>query len=190
MLFSAPVLQSFQACGDRTCTATSLDKLQDHFAPVVAPDVYSQIAASSDYNPQSFLNSYKSSDGDIILKPFPEEVMWKELCNLDVHKACGSDSIPLKYIKFAADVIASPITKIFNKSLESATHPDDWKRGSVSPIHKGGSPLDANNYRPITLLPIISKVMKRLVRRQIAVVYSRKQSSKLLPECISTKSLQ
>ena len=76
-------------------------------------------------------------------------------------------SIPSKFVRFAADVIASPITKIFNKSLETATYPDDWKRGNVSPIHKGGSPLDANNYRPITLLPIISKVMERLVRRQL-----------------------
>ena len=50
----------------------------------------------------------------------------KELCNLDVHKACGPDSIPSKFVRFAADVIASTITKIFNKSLETATYPDDW----------------------------------------------------------------
>ena len=66
------------------------------------------------------------------------------------------------FLKMVADVARS-LTYLFSKSIETNTFPSDWKRGNVTPIHKGGTCAEGCNYRPITLLPIVSKTMERLL---------------------------
>ena len=57
--------------------------------------------------------------------------------------------------------IAPGITKLFNKSIMSGRLPSDWKPSSVIPVPKGDDNLNVANYRPISLLPIISKLLER-----------------------------
>ena len=49
----------------------------------------------------------------------------------------------------------------------SQTFPDVWKKGKITPLFKSNDPTAPNNYRPITILPIISKIMERIVHRQV-----------------------
>ena len=93
----------------------------------------------------------------------PNEVL-NIINRLDASKACGPDKIPTKLLKMVAIYIAEPLTKIFNKSLASGKYPSIWKRAIVKPIYKGkGSPSDLKNYRPISLLPCVSKIFEKLV---------------------------
>ncbi|CAB4038388.1 Hypothetical predicted protein, partial [Paramuricea clavata] len=90
-----------------------------------------------------------------------------ELSKLKTNKATGLDGISAKLLKDSVCVIAPTLTKIFNLSLRCGAFPDIWKKGKVTPIYKTGDPTSSNNYRPITILPTLSKLLERIVHRQI-----------------------
>ena len=86
------------------------------------------------------------------------------LNSLDVSKSSGLDKIPAKLLKLCALLISDPLSKLFNKSLRSGRFPSSWKKACVTPIFKHkGSNSDPTNYRPISLLPILSKMLEKLV---------------------------
>lgn len=85
------------------------------------------------------------------------------LRNLDPNKACGADAFPTRILKECALVLAPSVCKLFNKSFSSGKLPQQWKEALVIPIHKKGDKDLVNNYRPISLLCIISKVLERCV---------------------------
>ena len=97
----------------------------------------------------------------------PDEVLLEIKC-MDASKACGPDKIPARFLKMVASHVAEPLTKIFNKSLATGKYPNIWKRASVKPVFKGkGSPSEFKNYRPISLLPCVSKVFEKLIFKRI-----------------------
>jgi len=85
------------------------------------------------------------------------------LRQLDVNKATGPDGIPSRLLKETAEQIAPSLTKLFNKSLQLGVVPSDWKLANLVPIFKTGKRELVENYRPISLLPVISKVLERCV---------------------------
>ena len=87
----------------------------------------------------------------------------KYLSNVDVSKATGTDNIGPRLLKLAAPYIASEITYICNKSISTSSFPNKWKEAKVSPLHKQGPSDDINNYRPISILPVLSKILERHV---------------------------
>ena len=93
--------------------------------------------------------------------------MLKQLKNMRSDCSTGADQIPAKYLKMAADYIASPLTQIINSFISNNTSPAAWKMAKVSPIPNVDSQINADQYRPIAILPSISKVYERLVLNQI-----------------------
>ena len=91
----------------------------------------------------------------------------KQLEQLNYHKAQGPDKIPTIILKQKAQALAPSITNIFNSSLEQGIVPDKWKKANIIPVHKKGSKLQATNYRPISLLPTLSKVLERCIYNKI-----------------------
>ena len=93
----------------------------------------------------------------------PNEVL-NTINRLDASKASGPDKLPTRLLKMIAIFIADPLAEIFNKSLAAGKYPSLWKRATVKPIFKGkGSPSELKNYRPISLLPCVSKIFEKLV---------------------------
>ena len=88
------------------------------------------------------------------------------LLQLKTNKAGGSDGINAKVLKLAADYIAEPLTNIYNASIYSHSFPNSWKVGLVVPIPKCSNPK-LNDFRPITLLPIVAKIFEKLVLKMI-----------------------
>ena len=86
---------------------------------------------------------------------------------LEVGKATWPDEIPAKLLKQTASVIAPSLCKIFNKSLQLGSLPSDWKLANVVPVHKKGATGHVENYRPISLFPIVSKVFERCALNSI-----------------------
>jgi len=70
-------------------------------------------------------------------------------------------------LKISAPAISDSLTFLLNFSLTSGQVPSDWKKARVSAIHKKGSKQDAGNYRPISVLPVVSKIMERVVHQQL-----------------------
>ena len=66
-----------------------------------------------------------------------------------------------------AQPLASPLYDLFNFSLLSGKFPDIWKIANVTPIHKKNDPNDVSNYRPISLLSTIGKVIENLVHEHV-----------------------
>ena len=89
------------------------------------------------------------------------------LKNLKVSKSTGLDKTPAKVLKFASSIIAPSLTFIFNSSLSTGIFIDDWKNARVCPVYKGNDRRDMGNYRPISILPIISKVFEKEVFQQL-----------------------
>ena len=67
----------------------------------------------------------------------------------------------------AANVIAPFIASLINKSITSGTFPNQLKCAKVYPIFKGGSKSDPSNYRPISILPTISKIFEKHVNKHL-----------------------
>ena len=66
-------------------------------------------------------------------------------------------------LKEAAPIFAPSLTHIINLSITTGIFLDEWKLVRVSPIYKEGAKSDPNNYRPISVLPVISKLIERVV---------------------------
>lgn len=82
------------------------------------------------------------------------------LANLDTSKATGPDEIPARILKETAHEIAPSLCELFNKSLRLGSLPTDWKLANVVPVFKKNNKEYAENYRPISSLYLVSKVMK------------------------------
>ena len=91
----------------------------------------------------------------------------KELQNLDPYKSAGLDNLDPLFLKLSAAIVATPITSLFNLSFISSEIPKDWKAAAVIPLFKGGDTLDPNCYRPISILPCLSKVFESQVNKQV-----------------------
>ena len=89
------------------------------------------------------------------------------LKSLDTAKATGPDGIPATLLKETADVITPSLCRLFNKSISSGSLPDEWKTANIVQVYKKGDNENAENYRPISLLCIISKILERCVLNNI-----------------------
>ena len=69
-------------------------------------------------------------------------------------------------MKEAAPVIAKPITYLVNLTISTGLIPTEWKDARVTPIFKSGARNDVNNYRPISVLPPVSRIMERAIQVQ------------------------
>ena len=101
------------------------------------------------------------------LQPVSEEFIYRELRKLNVNKSTGLDNIPAKFLKDGAFFIKEPITHIVNKSILSGVVPDEFKNARVKPLFKKGSSLEVGNYRPVSILCIVSKILERCVHVQL-----------------------
>ena len=79
------------------------------------------------------------------------------------HKACGPDDISARIIHECAHELTVPIAKLCRLSLEQGVCPEKWKRANVIPIFKKGAKSCASNYRSVSLTPLFSKVLERIV---------------------------
>ena len=88
----------------------------------------------------------------------------KLLRNIDPSKSTGSDGIPGIVLKQSATVLAPSLQRIFNISLRTGHVPRLFKVSRVSPLYKGGDRSSATNYRPVSLLPIVSRLLEFFVK--------------------------
>ena len=97
------------------------------------------------------------------MKPTTEDIVLKLFKNIDISKAAGVDNLSARFLKDGAVILAKPVTKICNLSIKSNIFTDPCKLAKLKPIFKKGSRMDPANYRPISLLPLISKIFKKIV---------------------------
>ena len=82
-------------------------------------------------------------------------------------KKCGTDDYASLIMKENSHLLAQPISVLFNQSIVSGQFPNTLKSARIIPIHKKGPKTDVNNYRPISLLNIISKIFEKLMKTHL-----------------------
>ena len=87
--------------------------------------------------------------------------------NLKATGAVGHDLISTQVIKKFSQVLVPYITKVVNLSIMSSTYPQIWKHGIISPVPKGGDLTLDKNWRPVTLLPVMSKILETVLNAQL-----------------------
>lgn len=117
---------------------------------------------------QSTDNSYRnwmkiSCENILNLPTISQYKVLDQLYGLDCSKAVGHDSLPTKYIKKVAEYICQPLSFVFNTSFLTGIFPDEMKIAKVIPLFKSGSHELVSNFRPISLLPIFSKIFEKIV---------------------------
>ena len=86
---------------------------------------------------------------------------------IDPNKATGPDGISPRLLKEGGDAIVPSLTRLFNLSLASAKVPKSWKNANVIPIFKKDDKSLTNNYRPISLLCVVSKIMEKIIFKHV-----------------------
>ena len=107
------------------------------------------------------------TDKRIELVQTTESEVEKLLSTLNPHKSTGPDGIGNWVLKTCSHTLAKPLTTLFNKLLENGNFPKEWKTASVCPVYKKGNKSEVGNYRPISLLCNMSKVLEKIVYKKL-----------------------
>ena len=79
----------------------------------------------------------------------------------NIKKSTIPDGVSAIFLRKMAVEIAEPLTYIYNKSLSTGSFVVAWKQSNVTPVHIGGDADDPGNYRPISAVPIVAKVLEK-----------------------------
>ena len=118
-------------------------------------------------NTSSVLAKNVTSAYDFKLSPVSEMFVHKELSKMKANKAIGLDKISARRLRDAAWVIAPPLTYIINSSLKLGKSPSHWKCANVTALFKQGDRTNMDNYKSISVLPTVSKVIVRAEHMQL-----------------------
>ena len=99
--------------------------------------------------------------------PISKNTVMNLLKGMEAKLSTGHDGVSNKLLKEIAQEVAEPIMHIINHTLENGTFPEELKTAKVIPIFKKGAAGDANNYRPISLLPTISKLVEKVIDQEL-----------------------
>ena len=130
---------------------------------------------------ENFSMSSNLDDSGISLPVFPSrtnlklhdislssKMVKKVITSLDLSKASGPDCIPVVVLRNYEPELSYILAKLFNKCLEESCFPDCWKVSSVVPVYKNvWERSKAKNYRPVSLLSVVSEVFEKLLNNRI-----------------------
>ena len=107
------------------------------------------------------INLIEESEEKYPVPHINEEQLIAIINNCQTNKASGTDSIPMKFVKIFKFSLVIHLVNIINKSIDTSKFPAIWKIAKVIPVFKSGKHDDINNYRPISLLSILSKFFEK-----------------------------
>ena len=140
------------------------NKFNSYFAKI-GPSLESEIPPSS----KSYADFLKKVNvrHSFFMKPTSCYEISKIISNLDSGKSLGPNSVPIYILKVSNDFFSELLSKVINLSFETGIFPDLCKLAKVIPIFKAGNENLCENYRPISLLPIYSKIFEKAMYSRI-----------------------
>ena len=161
--FSADIPKSLSVDGTTISNSLAISDIFNNY--------FSSIAGKTKLN-ISFFNIFLTFLRiDLIFSFFISPTDKSEIENiipsLDSNKSVGPNSIPTKILKLLKNDISSQLSEIFNISFSSGVFPSILKTAKVILVHKKDSKLDFSNYRPISLLSNVEKILEKLMYNRI-----------------------
>ena len=139
--------------------------MNDFFCSI-GKDLASKIEGG--YDPLTFCDYFVNSiAAKFVFKSINAEQVREAIGKLRTSKSFGDDGISSYFLKLAMPFIEDSLVYLFNTSLETSQFPDPWKIARVSPIFKDGDKTEKSNYRPISVLPVVSRLFEKLVFNQL-----------------------
>jgi hypothetical protein len=145
-----------------SCAKLSANKLNNHFVESV-----SNIAQSFPPSDLSRGDDCTSATDGFSFKAITAAEVESAIMSLSDTASVGMDNISTKMVKISRKAISGVLAGILNCSLSTMTYPTMWKEATVISVFKKGDKNIMNNYRPIALLPVLSKVFERIIANQL-----------------------
>ena len=143
---------------------TTITNNFNNFFVNVGPETEKSIPSVPNMSPTMYLKN-RNQFNLIIAHISEKEIL--DIINSLANKSTGPASIPLRLLRAVADIIVVPLCRIVNLSFSCGIFPDVLKVAKVVPLHKGGSTLECNNFRPISLLSIFDKIIEKLMHKRL-----------------------
>ena len=142
------------------------EKLNAHFATVGArvANALEQTRNGADRLPP---RPSRVVSGAFKVRPATLPELSAALQRMSTSRASGGDGITIEMLRMTFEVTGSHLLSVVNSSIVSGELPVSWKIATVSPIHKAGSTADPSNYRPVSILPTVAKLVESVVCLQL-----------------------
>lgn len=127
-----------------------------------------KIFSTDSYHFRNFYRSRGLTENNFRLVEVSEEYIFSVIMRLGVNKSTGLDCLPARFIIDGAPILKGPITHVINLSISTSEVPEGFKEARVKPLYKKNNRQEVGNYRPVSILNIISKVLERAVYDQLS----------------------
>lgn len=151
---------------DEEIESTETANFINKFFTLIGPNLSKKINTDN----TNYISSCKNLKGENIMTEWIkiQDIEVIEIVKqLNIHKGSNIRDINSKLLKDCLMASINEITHLFNMVSNSCIIPDSWKEATVVPIFKGGDKSKVSNYRPISLLPVISKLYEKLIHKRI-----------------------
>jgi hypothetical protein len=146
------------------------DKFNNYFASV-GQQVSEEVTLEADQGLQGLQGICEGSDQAPNVKWKPMQVSQHEVKRaifaLKNTNSTGVDGLALQYLKDSLTVTLPYISTVINSSIANEIFPEIWKHAIIKTIHKSGDKNDPSNFRPISLLPVLSKILEKVISIQL-----------------------
>ena len=160
------VISNFNAIEENdtlTYNTRSISKIFKNFFPNLAKSLLIKLPDPPDKcNLQSVIRYYSrfTISDNFCLSNTSEEKVLKIMTNIESSKAAGVDKLSGRFLKDGANILAKPISTLCNLSVSQGVFPNACKVAKLKTIFKKGKKTDSSNYRQISMLPSISKIIE------------------------------
>ena len=157
---------------------TNEQVIADHFNEFfinVAANLKQPLKPSNFEKLKNYINSQVSDDVSFEIPLIMFSFVNSFLSSLDGTKSTGLDCIGPRLLKLAQNVLSPSLTFIINKSITSGIFPSIWRHAKVKPLYKSGAKDELNNYRPISILPTLSKIIEKWTHMKLMSYLNKHQ---------------
>ena len=151
--------------GSKVDNKTEIANVFNNFFTNIGPDLANNIRTPTKTSVYDYLTSRNKKS--LFLSPIDEREVISVVNGCKSKTSTDCDDIDFRLIKSVITSIVKPITHIFNLSFQTGTFPEKMKIAKVIPLFKSGSKNYFNNYRPISLLPQLSKILEKLYSNRL-----------------------
>ena len=150
---------------DKVFTKETLDLFNNHFVNI-GPTIESKLKQENATIQSTERPRTAAETSFSFVATSAEEVM-EIVSNIPANKATGIDNIPIRAIKMGIEKLAYPISILINRIIVEGRIPNEFKLALTTPVHKKGDVDNPENYRPISVLPIMGKIMEKVLVKQL-----------------------
>ena len=127
----------------------------------MGPNIDNKISKGK-FHYSHYLSNVRINKSFFLTPATPKEV-YNIILSLDLNKSVGPNSLPILFLKICNEFFSHYLSKIINTAFTTGIFPNLCKLAKVIPIFKNDNPLICNNYRPISLLPVFSKIFEKII---------------------------